>query len=169
MKPDKRLLNAIQDYEHTLKQIEIRRGQWNKNVRSKIIDFLFQVKDYFQSQWMVDLENTFSNYETVILKPNNINSGIVENKKTQSGEIIGKKVLEKSEGFLAFAQSYNGKVQILIAYPSIELINDNKEVEFIQAIDPDDINDEFMLEILILFLEKMKNWENLEEKKIGFK
>jgi hypothetical protein len=169
MKPDKRLLNAIQDYEQTIKQIEIRRNQWDKKVRSKIIDFLFNTKGFFQTQWMVDLENTYSNYETVLLKPSNINSGIVENRKTKTGEVIGKKMLEKSEGFLAFAQSYNGKIQVLIGYPSIELINENKEIEFVQAIDPEEINEEFMLEILIVFLEKMKNWENLEEKKIGFK
>ncbi|HVA99098.1 MAG TPA: hypothetical protein VNG53_09400 [Bacteroidia bacterium] len=154
LKNEKEIAEAINKYTNCLKQRDKRRELWKTETKDKIVEILMLVKNSFESNWYVQQLADSAGNETV-----NIGFGC---------EMIdSSSLIIKEGGYLAYAQSYNGKIHVFIVFPYMKI----KEIvsEFFETIEPREITEEKISQHIIKFLEAMSKWEGEDRLPIGYK
>jgi len=162
--------SAFDSYMGTLKQTEARRDLWKSETKDKLLDTLSLIEKDFEFDWHVQKIDLMDNYQTVNISCNNKNSGIVEREiDLDTGKIKRSKAHVKRGGYLAYCQSYNGKINVIVGFPSIDELVDEKEVKVIANIEPKQLTEELISEQVIEFLKLLSDWEGMDRAPIGFK
>jgi len=168
LKIDQEFKAAFTNYTDCISKVESRRQLWEKETKEIIFESLTQITNDYPFHWHVQRLEHLSNYQTINICINNLNSGITEKEFDDKGKLVHAKSYIKHGGYLAYCQSYNGKVNVLIVYPYIEEWVTQNEVNVIATLEPKEINKEKILKHLVQFLNEMSAWEGTERLPIGY-
>lgn len=144
--------------KQALNKIDQRRVEWMV-AKTRIINVLNFILKEYDFQWTVQILEELQNLQTVNIKFNSRNSKIVEVKNSSDGKETTKAYF-KYGGYLAFMQTYNSQVAVLLKYPHIEEWVDEMESKQLGWYDPEEITNNLILEKVNIFLEEMIKWEN---------
>ncbi len=164
-----KLAEAFDRYIESLVKTEERRQLWVTETKGKILEVLKAIEKTFEFEWSVQLLEDIKNYQTINLSFANTQSGLEEilvNNKTGRKR---KKSYIKHGGYLAFCQSYNGKINVIIGFPDIEIWVLPMEAKVIATVEPSHITEELITEYVVKFLQTMTEWEGEDRLPIGFK
>ena len=156
-------------------EIESRRALWTNNTRQVVIDSLHGVRDNVfiatiqgeekKVNWHVyTADGGIEHSESIILSFGVRPSGF---KKVTTETIES---ISKEGGSLVFAQSYNGRVLVIITYPRINGLVLEREPFSVGSYEPSIISDDFILAKVSHFVDEIIKWERGEAdmNKIGF-
>jgi hypothetical protein len=161
---------AFDKYVDTLQKTNERRELWTNETKAKIIESLTLVKDSFKCDWLVQRLERTRNCQTINICFNTKNSGIVDVKIDEStGKEKGVKSYTKHGGYLAYCQSYNGKINVIIGFPYIDEWVFQMDAKVIDTIEPERVTEELISSHVIKFLDIMTEWEGKDRNPIGFK
>lgn len=162
--------DAFEKYTYILKKVNERRELWTNETKAKIIDTLTLVKDTFKFDWQVQRLEGTQNYQAINICFNQKSSGIVDIKIDEhTGKQKGFEAYTKHGGYLAFCQSYNGKINVIIGFPYIDEWVSQMDVKVIDNIEPEQATEELISKYVVKFLETMTEWEGKDRDTIGFK
>lgn len=159
---------AFTNYTDCLSKVEARRQLWETETKEIIYNSLTQITKDYKFQWHVQRLEHLTNYQTINISFNNLNSGISEKEYDKAGKLVHAKSYIKHGGYMAYCQSFNGKVNVLIVYPYIEEWVTQKEAKVIATIEPKEISNEKILQHLVQFLNEMSAWEGTDRPPIGY-
>lgn len=164
-----KLQEAFDKYVSTLTKTSERRKLWTGETKNKIIETLTTIQNNFKMGWRVQKIEQAENYQTINIHIDQQNSGIVETKVDYEKNRTSRKAFTKYGGYLAFCQSYNGKINVIIGFPYIEEWVSQMEAKVIATIEPSEMTEEVITNHVIKFLETMEDWEGKDRAAIGFK
>jgi len=158
---------AFDKYTETVSKVNERRDLWTNETKVKIIETLTLVKDSFKFEWHVQkLEQTL-NFQTINICFNQKNSGTVDVIIDTETKVY--KTYTKYGGYLAYCQSYNGKINVIIGFPYIDELVYKRDIKVIYTIEPEQVTEELISKHVVMFLETMAEWEGKDRESIGFK
>jgi hypothetical protein len=162
--------SAVDKYKDSIKKVNERREIWTKETKSKIFETLTKVKDAFEQDWQVQrLEHT-QNCQTINICFNSIHSGIVDiNTDVVTSKEKATKAYIKHGGYLAFCQTYNGKIKVIVGFPYIDEWIAPMDPKVIDTIEPEKLTEELISKYVVIFIENMTDWEGKDRESIGFK
>ncbi|MFH7010852.1 hypothetical protein ACHRV5_03215 [Flavobacterium sp. FlaQc-52] len=170
MKNQEKLKQAFEKYSDSLIQIQERRLLWKNETKEKIYEALKTIENEFKPHFHIQKIEHIENYQTINISFNSQNSGMIETVKDfQTGKITSFKPYLKHSGYLAFSQSYNGKINIFMKFPYIEEWILEMNVEVFDTIEPKLVTEELISEFVIKFLNKQSQWEGADRTPVGFK
>lgn len=161
--------NAFEKYIGTLKKTNERRELWTNETKAKIVETLTLINNTFNFDWHVQKIEGILNYQTINICFNNKTSGILdaETEPTTGKQKVAKAYI-KYGGYLAYCQSYNGKINVIIGFPHIEEWVSKMDIKVIDTIDPSEVTEELISTHMVKFLDTMTEWEGIERTPIGF-
>jgi hypothetical protein len=157
------LARKIEEFKSAQDKIDQNRQLWVDTTKPLLIKSLEMIRDKFDLGWDVQIIDEIKNFETV-----NISLGF----KRSGLRISGNKMKSylKSGGSLVFSQAYNGDIFVIVMYPFIEELVTEKENKLLGKYDPNTINEEFITDKVVTFIDEMIKWEKATlYNKIGFK
>jgi hypothetical protein len=160
---------AFDKYVESLTKTNERRELWNTRIKEKIFEVLSLIENTFKFQWNVQKIETIENYQTINICCNDTSSGIIETiYESNTENPIKKKSFVKHGGYLAYCQSYNGKINVVIGFPYIEKWVDQMDSKVIATLEPGQITEASIIEHVTTFLQTMSEWEGRDRFPIGF-
>jgi len=138
-----------------------RRKLWLEEKKDFVFKKLLSLSEEFKGDWHVNFSEIYKNHGTVYIAFNNRASGIFD---------INDKALIYKGGGLFFSLFVNGKVCVWLEYPYIdEILYHNPKHKDLIVCEPSDIDDDFVIKYVELFISEMVNAENQDRNIIGFK
>ena len=166
----KKLKEAFEKYTESINKTNERRQLWKSETKGKIYDVLKLIEKNFKFDWHVQRLEDIENYETINISCNSKSSGLKETVRELGTENIkSSKVFVKYGGYLAFSQSYNGKINVFMKFPYIEEWVQEMNVEVFDTIEPVQITEELISDFVIKFLDKLSKWEGVDREPLGCK
>lgn len=151
------------DLQKAIDETFKRRDLWTNEKKTIVQGTLEKVKGFLKIDCHVQNVQMYENYGAVTLSMGKSPSGI-------SGKSPGEKIFVKQGGYLAFSQSYTGKLFVIAGMPYIESITDQIEPIVLTTVDPEEIDESFVLKKVDQFLKKIIQWESGKEyTAVGFK
>jgi hypothetical protein len=159
------VLKAFDKYYESLINIGSRREVWGNEIENLLITTLKSVKAEIKIGLQIQNVKQVNNYSSIIFCLNNTPSGLFKPLGASSVENY-----IKIGGALVFAQSYNGKINIIVRFPYIENFLSEMDVKVIKTISPELITENLIKEMVAEFFDYMTLWEdeNLHSARIGY-
>jgi hypothetical protein len=159
---------AFKKYLESLDKTNERRILWNKDTKRQIVETLELIVSSFKYDWLVQRLEYIENYQTINVCLNNKGSGMIQNiKDSDTGYSVGHKYI-KHGGYLAFCQSYNGNINVIIGFPYIDEWVLPMDTKVIATIEPSQVTEELITEYVITFLQTMTEWEGHDRPSDGY-
>lgn len=158
-------------YQQALADIQVKRALWTSTTKSLIYAVLKKVKRVEKLAWKVEKYEESNFLEAISLNFEDMPSGIMIEVaiEGQPDKTIQQEAT-KYGGSLAFSQTYNGDILIIILYPYIDGEMAERVSSVLERVAPELINEKFVLEQVAFFLEQMTQWEtSITKPHIGFK
>jgi hypothetical protein len=160
---------AFDKYVDSLTKTTERRELWKTETKEKIYEILILVENSFKFQWHVQRIEVIENYQTINISFNSMGSGLIETTYDEkTNKPIKRKSFIKHGGYLAYCQSFNGKINVVIGFPYIEEWVDQMDLKVIATLEPSQITETIITEHLICFLQSMSEWEGKDRNPVGF-
>lgn len=157
------LTDKIESYNKSIQSIEIKRQEWNLNVRQLIYDTLNKITTQYPLDWCVAIVEIRKNSESVVLSFNSKPSGIIESTKNEAKSFMS------YGGKLCFQQCHNGDILIILKYPYVEdVAYPNLESKLLKQVIPSNINEELIINQVSHFLDEITFWQTCVDNQIGF-
>lgn len=163
------LHNKVKRYQEVLGNTLNYRKDWDEELKSFILNELKKLTNEVNLDCKIDVKDQIRNLETIVLSLGVSKSGIAEKIDDDTH-----KAMIKSNGALIYQQLFNGKVQVMIAYPHIEGYGQPAPPKIIAIYRPNEIKEPFIVRHLEDFLKEITNWEDFDDddpptsKPIGF-
>lgn len=162
------LLGKVQRYHSILANTIAYRDRWRTNLKTLIIKELEAMIKVTGLQGVIETSEKIKHLEYIILSLGSEESGI--------SEIVNDKVdkpLIKKNGSLIYQQLFNGKVQVMVAYPYIEGFGDPRPPKVIGIYRPEELKSPFLIRHMEDFIKELTLWEDFDDddqnsNKIGF-
>lgn len=122
-----KIKSQIQIYKKSLSEINKKRELWHSTIKEKLFQVLTEIKEVENLNWSVQKIEFIKNLENVNLRMNDSGGGISEG---ASGEYI------KHGGILAFCQSYNDDIFVVVTYPFVEHHVSQLEPKILDVVSP---------------------------------
>ena len=159
----------VRRYQEVLNNTQNYRTDWHEELKPFILNRLETISKAVNLDCKIEVKDHIKNLETIILSLGATKSGISEkiNEETE-------KALIKSNGALIYQQLFNGKVQVMIAYPHIEGYGNPAPPKMTAIYRPNEIKEPFIVRHFEDFLKEITNWEDFDDddpphsKPIGF-
>lgn len=162
------LTAKVQRYKQILTNTKDYRDRWRSGLKDLIISELETMVKVTGLDGKIESSDKVKHLEYIILSLGSEESGISEivNEKTE-------KPLIKKNGSLIYQQLFNGKVQVMIAFPYIEGFGDPAPPKVIGIYRPEEIKPPFLIRHMEDFIREITQWEDFDDddqvvKKIGF-
>lgn len=157
-----------------LHDIEQARLVWHEKIKKLIIHELHKAKDNTDLEWIIDINDSIRNHETVILRFPNKPSGLSYNEQNSFNEQEGKSGnIIKYGGTLNFSYVYLGDVMIWMTYPYIpEILENTENYVDVMRLKQDKVEADVIQESIKKFLLEIISWhlgKIGQEQRIGFK
>ena len=165
----KNFKNKVAQYQETLENTINYREQWISSLREDLITQLSDSMDTVPLDGRIDIKEDVVNLEAVVLSLGKTHSGIYEELE---GEM--KHQFVRNNGMLVYQQLFNGKIMVIIVYPSIESLGEPKPSKMVAIYRPDELKPPFIIRHLEEFIKEMTLWEDYDDDdqkvtpKIGF-
>ncbi len=162
------LIGKVQRYHQILANTRTYRERWTSYLKAMIMDELNKMLEVTGLSGKVETSDKVRHLEYVMLSMGSEESGI--------SEIISEKVdkpLIKHNGSLIYQQLFNGKVQVMIAYPFIEGFGEPRPPRLVAIYRPEELKTPFLIRHMEDFIRELTQWEDLDDddqqaNKIGF-
>ena len=162
------LIGKVQRYHQILANTRTYRERWTSYLKAMIIEELNKMLEVTGLSGKVETSDKVRHLEYVMLSMGSEESGI--------SEIISDKVdkpLIKHNGSLIYQQLFNGKVQVMIAYPFIEGFGEPRQPRLVAIYRPEELKTPFLIRHMEDFIRELTQWEDLDDddqqpNKIGF-
>lgn len=162
------LIGKVQRYHQILANTRTYRERWTSYLKAMIMDELNKMLEVTGLSGKVETSDKVRHLEYVMLSMGSEESGI--------SEIISDKVdkpLIKHNGSLIYQQLFNGKVQVMIAYPFIEGFGEPRQPRLVAIYRPEELKTPFLIRHMEDFIRELTQWEDLDDddqqaNKIGF-
>jgi hypothetical protein len=162
------LQKRVRKYNEILQNTRAYRQEWKDELKSMIQDTLREIIDNTELNAEINLKEHLENLEAIELSLGHVKSGLYEEINTTV-----KKHLIKHNGSLIYQQLFNGKIIVLIYFPSIEGYGQPRPPKTIAIYRPEEIKPAFILRHMEEFIKDVSDWEDYDDdepsKKIGFK
>ena len=161
------LISKVQRYQSILNNTKEYRERWTEQLKGLIISELENMMKVSGLNGKIETSDKVQNLEYIILSLGSEESGISEiiNEKTD-------KPLIKNNGSLIYQQLYNGKIQVMIAYPYIEGFGEPRPPKVVAIYRPEEIKSPFLIRHMEDFIKEITQWEDYDDddqpSKIGF-
>ncbi len=168
MANQEKLQEAFDKYLSTLTKTSERRKLWTSETKNIIIETLTAIQKTFKMGWRIQKLEQTENYQTINIHIDNHSSGIIQT--NNNGTSI--KSFTKYGGYLAYCQSYNGKINVIIGFPYIEEWVSQMDIKVIATIEPNEVTEELITNNIIHFLKTMEEWEGKDREPrepVGYK
>jgi hypothetical protein len=157
-----------------LKDIEQSRVVWNEKTKKFILDELRVAISDISLDWVIDVNDSIRNHETVTLRFHNVPSGLSYNEQNIFNEQEGKSGnLTKYGGTLNFSHVYLGDVMVWMTYPYIpEILENTENFVDVMRLKQDRVEARVIREAVTKFLSEIISWhlgKVGQEQRIGFK
>ena len=158
-----KIKHAFEDYKAILGQIDARRSFWTQEIHKRIKDTLTEIKDSLKMDCTLQDLQLYKNYSAINLHFNFKPSGIEPLHRGEKFEGY-----TKEGGYLAFSQSYNGIIFVIIGFPKIKgiIFNEKEPIKRLDYVEPASLTVEKIHEYVILFLKTLSEYEAQENKDI---
>jgi len=160
---DKTLNKSVNDYVNSLEKVLGKRKQWKEFAFPLLIKTLHEIRENHDIGWHVQELNWLMNNKAVNISFETFPKSLVD-------KWIGSKDIEFIKGAaLVFSQKYNGDVAVFIIYPDVAESAIESNIKDIGTYNPNELNENFIMNKVILFLEEIIVWEeNVIKHKVGF-
>ncbi|AUP80781.1 hypothetical protein [Flavivirga eckloniae] len=144
------LRNKVSKYFENFDELNNRRTKWNTETKEFIHSKLTEINDCFPKLvWFVGKNEHIKNLESVYWEMGN----------EMAGFAIKNKFIIRKPGYLNYAQLANGKIIVMIAYPTIEEnIRNEIEPKIIGDYLPDEINEKLIIKHAEAFIDEINDW-----------
>lgn len=151
-------------YLEALNKTKERRQLWINETKERIIKTLTLIEQTYKFDWHVQRLENVQNYQTINICCNTQNSGIIETTfDINSNKPLKTKAYKKYGGYLAYCQSYNGKINVIMGLPHVEEWVGEMNTRVITTIEPSNVTEEIILQHVIEFLQILTKWEGMED------
>ncbi len=161
------LKKKVRQYQSVLENTLKYREAWKTNLRDQLVNALQEMINETELDAEVTIKEGLENLEAVVLTLGETKSGIYE---TINEDV--KRHLIKHNGSLIYQQLFNGKVIVLINYPSIEGYGQPRPPKTIAIYRPEEIKPPFLVRHMEEFMGEVTLWEDYDDdepgQKIGF-
>ena len=157
------LAERVTDYKASIKTVIEKKHIWKTKTKPVIINTLKSISDKYVIGWRVQELNWMQNNEAVNIvfesfPPELINS---------SNNILINQFVPGAA--LIFSQSFNGDVSIFVLFPTTVNAPTEDGTLDLGTINPNEINEKFIIEKVDEFLKEIIKWEvPLIKNKLGF-
>ncbi len=162
------LKKRIQKYNEILANTRSYRDAWRDGLKQEIIDVLSEVIENSDLEAEIEVKEHLENLEAIELSLGHVKSGLFESINDKV-----KKHLIKHNGSLIYQQLFNGKIIVLIYYPSIEGYGQPRPPKTIAIYRPEELKQPYVIRHMEEFIKDVSDWEDYDDdepsKKIGFK
>lgn len=160
------LSNKYKEYLSLQQKITERQQLWLNDLQPKLIKVLNELVESNKMNAKVEVEENATNMQPVYITLGTADSGIA---KIEGEEI--EVPFPKEKGALLFSPIYNGKISTMIKYPNIKGLMQAKAPKMLELMEPEEMNEEKIEDLLIKFFQEVMDWENqfnLNNNPIGF-
>lgn len=162
------LISKVQRYQAVLQNTIAYRERWNNHLKALITSELENMLKVTGLQGTIETSDKVRHLEYIILSLGSEESGISEVINTTLD-----KPLIKQNGSLVYQQLFNGKIQVMIAYPFIEGFGEPRPPKVIAIYRPEEIKTPFLVRHMEDFIKEITQWEDYDDddqpaSKIGF-
>ena len=160
---DKTLNKSVNDYVNSLEKVFEKRKQWKEFAFPLLIKILHEIRENHEIGWQVQELNWLMNNKAV-------NISFVTFPKSLIDKWNGAVDIDFIKGAaLVFSQKYNGDVSVFIIYPDVAESAIESNIKDIGIYNPNEFNENFIMNKVTLFLEEIIVWEeNVIKHKVGF-
>lgn len=155
------------------KQIYGNHQQWQEKTKTFIISALEEIKNTYQLDIQVQLNDAITNHESIFFSCGNKPSGLSYNQNNVFNAAEGLNgLLMKKGAALFYSIGYRGEVLIWMSYPSVEgVIEHEEEYNQIRTMAQSEITRETIHEDVVHFFKQVTRWNQGEvvKEKIGFR
>ena len=158
MEDYKGLITKVEHYQAILANTKSYRERWDAQLRAQITTELENMLKVSKLEGKVEVQDKVRHLEFIVLSLGSEESGISEiiNDKTD-------KPLIKNNGSLVYQQLFNGKVQVMIAYPFIEGFGEPHPPKTIGIYRPEEIKAPFLIRHMEEFIKEIAHWEDYDD------
>lgn len=162
------LKRKVDTYNEVLANTEAYRAAWKDGLKEDIIDNLNMLIQETGLNATVSVRSEVANLDAIELSLGTAKSGLFK----QVSEDLQRHLIKHS-GSLIYQQLFNGKVIVLIHYPSIENYGQPRPPKTIAIYRVDELKAPFYVRHLEEFIQEITVWEDFDDdephQKIGFK
>ncbi len=164
------LKRKVEQYKEILENTEAYRKVWNASFRDEIINSLETMIKEIGLDAEVEIKKDLLNLEAIVCSLGQGKSGIYQKVNDEL-----KRPLIKAKGSLVYQQLFNGKIIVLIIYPTIENYGEPQPPKTIAIYRPEEIKEPFFVRHMEEFMKEVTKWEDYDDddnqpaKRIGFR
>ncbi len=161
------LKNKVEHYKVVLKNTENYRKAWDSETKAMILQLLNKISNDVKLKVKIEEKPQLENLEAIVLSLGTVKSGLSKN--IEKGIVLP---LVKQNGSLIYQQLFNGKIIVIIQYPSIENYGQPHPPKTIAIYRPEELKEPYIIRHFEEFIQEVSNWEDFDDdepaKKIGF-
>lgn len=161
------LKHKVDEYHEVLRNTEAYRAVWKDELKQFIVNELTQMIEATGLQAVIEKREKIGNLEAIICSMGKRASGIFERVDKDTN-----KPVIKHYGALIYQQLYNGKIQVLIIWPSLEGMPEPRPPKLIAIYRPEEMKRPFIERHMEEFVRALTEWEDFDDDdqpaKIGF-
>lgn len=152
------LIGKVDYYHSILANTKAYRERWTSFLKEQIVSELENMLKASKLDGKIEIQDKVRHLEFIVLSLGSEESGISEiiNDKTD-------KPLIKHNGSLVYQQLFNGKVQVMIAYPYIEGFGEPRPPKVIAIYRPEEIKTPFLIRHMEDFIKELTQWEDYDD------
>lgn len=161
------LKNKVEHYKEVLKNTDAYRKAWHSATKEMILKLLKRIADDVKLKVNIEEKAQLENMEAIVLSLGTVKSGLAQ--KIKKGIELP---LVKHNGNLIYQQLFNGKIIVIIQYPSIENYGQPRPPKTIAIYRPEELDEPHIIRHFEELIHEVTNWEDFDDdepsKKIGF-
>lgn len=160
---NKALTKSVNDYVHFLEKVLEKRRQWKEITLPLLLKTLNEIRDSHEIGWKIQQLDWLYNSNAVNITFDNFPKSLIERGyRSADFEFI-------KGSSLVFSQKYNGDIAVFILYSEVtEPVSDNN-INETKTYSPFEFNENFIINKVTHFLEKIIiKEENFAKRKVGF-
>ena len=152
------LQGKVRHYKEVLNNTVNYRQDWAESLKPFILKQLEAISKAVGLKYKIDVRDQFLNLETIVYSLGATESGISEKVNETTF-----KAMIKNNGSLIYQQLFNGKVQVMIAYPHIEGYGNPAPPKMIAIYRPNEVKEPFIIRHMEELIKEVGNWEDFDD------
>jgi len=152
------LKKRVEHYKDILSNTELYRAAWTDGLREEIIKELTENVNAIDLPATTELQGDMENLQAIVLSLGDQQSGMYHK---LGGDL--KKHMIKHNGSLIYQQLFNGKIIVLINFPSIENYGEPRPPKTVGIYRPEELTPPFFVRHLEVFVTEVTNWEDYDD------
>lgn len=161
------LKKRVDQYKSIVSNTRAYRQVWIDNLKDRIVKSLEQMVQETGLEATIEIRSDLENLEAIVLSLGSVKSGMYQ---VVSNDI--KRHMIKHNGSLIYQQLFNGKVIVLINYPSIEGYGQPRPPKNVAIYRPEEMQDPYLVRHMEEFIKEVTIWEDYDDdeptQRIGF-